>query len=699
MKDPKGQVYGFTYNALGWLTQRTDPAGHADQYAYDKNGNLKRWINRRADSLVYVYDGLDRRTSKSGSNTASESWSYSADSRVLTSTSPVNTETVYLSVAGLADSVKTVMAGQTYWRRYRYTTAGLRDSMDVSGGGIIFKARKWVWNTAFGTLSELHVGGAVTSIARNKDLQDTSVTFPSGDRVSRQFYPLHSVTQISAKVGGNPAPYNATVARSIAFDTHGRISEQTVGDGSMADQYTYDGLGRLRSDSTMQNVAPSSTCDGDPPPIVDANGNSCVTPGGWQATGGAQFTYDSAGNRRDNGGTYTTGNRISAFGGCSYVTDNDGNVTSRTCGTQTVTFAWTAESRLASYTVGGQTIALQYDAAGWLVRKDLNAAPQSYFVWDGDNLLAELTSTGTGLVAEYSYFGPDQLHALFVGGTEYNAHADGLGNVVALTDGAQTVKRTYGYTAWGQLAGGGDLRPFTNADRARFKGALWLGPEVDLYYMRARWYEPQSGRFLSEDPIGLAGGINSSVYGGNDPVNGSDPHGLDCTDVDEEDPCPIDGITVTAPGGGGDFPPRGPDLSNPPGCGIMCGWGGGSVGGGNGGQRPNANKAGPQPRKSFGKCVADAATENFKATNQAVFSSPLRFLGSVPAAALAARATGSTGVPATLIAYARYPLTSAGTRALVSLQFGEVYVGGQAILTSIGTSLLNSGLVLGAFEL
>ena len=47
-------------------------------------------------------------------------------------------------------------------------------------------------------------------------------------------------------------------------------------------------------------------------------------------------------------------------------------------------------------------------------------------------------------------------------------------------------------------------------------------------YMRARWYEPQSGRFLSEDPIGLAGGINPYVYAGNDPVNATDPGGLNC---------------------------------------------------------------------------------------------------------------------------------------------------------------------------
>lgn len=133
----------------------------------------------------------------------------------------------------------------------------------------------------------------------------------------------------------------------------------------------------------------------------------------------------------------------------------------------------------------------------------------------------------TAKQAEYSYYpGLDDPHALIVGDTQYFAHTDGLGNVIALTDKFETVQRTYGYDAWGQPVGGADYAAFGGKDRPRFKGALWLGPEVEVYYMRARWYEPKTGRFLSEDPIGLAGGLNPYVYAADDPVNGSDPLGL-----------------------------------------------------------------------------------------------------------------------------------------------------------------------------
>jgi len=99
------------------------------------------------------------------------------------------------------------------------------------------------------------------------------------------------------------------------------------------------------------------------------------------------------------------------------------------------------------------------------------------------------------------------LHALITGSTPYYGHTDGLGNVIALTDGGQRLRRTYAYDAWGQLVGGADSGGFAGRDRARWKGALWLGPEVELYYMRQRWYGPKEGRFWSEDPLGLCGWV------------------------------------------------------------------------------------------------------------------------------------------------------------------------------------------------
>ena len=270
---------------------------------------------------------------------------------------------------------------------------------------------------------------------------------------------------------------------------------------------------------------------------MDENGNICTYDdqpfGYWSGDGPVTaYSYDAAGNRLDQGGDYAVGNRIRQFAGCTYVTDSlgDGNVLSRTCGPQTVRFHWSAESRLkALRVVGGDSLDFRYDASGRLVRKDVNGATQAYFLWQGDNLLAELTGSATGKVAEYSYYpGLDNLHAIITATTPYFAHSDGIGNVIALTDSAtKSVQRSYEFDDWGALTGGTDVKPFSNADRPRFKRALWLGPEAELYYMRARWYKPKTGRFLSEDPVGLEGGLNLYSFSGNDPVNNADPTGRD----------------------------------------------------------------------------------------------------------------------------------------------------------------------------
>src|SRR4030095_16120572 len=76
----------------------------------------------------------------------------------------------------------------------------------------------------------------------------------------------------------------------------------------------------------------------------------------------------------------------------------------------------------------------------------------------------------------------------------------------------------------------GNANTGTNLTRYTYTGREF-DSDTGLYYYRARWYDPQVGRFISEDPIGLAGGINQFAYVGNNPQNGRDPSGLYEIDV------------------------------------------------------------------------------------------------------------------------------------------------------------------------
>jgi RHS repeat-associated protein len=114
----------------------------------------------------------------------------------------------------------------------------------------------------------------------------------------------------------------------------------------------------------------------------------------------------------------------------------------------------------------------------------------------------------------------------------YYALKDHLGSVLALTDTNGVIVESYRYDAWGRPtvfdASGSSLS--ASAVGNRF---LWQGREYSwktgLYYFRARWYDPITGRWLSNDPIGISGGLNQYVFCANNPVNFRDPFGL-CED-------------------------------------------------------------------------------------------------------------------------------------------------------------------------
>jgi len=606
--DPRGQVYRFASNALGWTTARTDPANRADTLRYDRDGLVRQWKNRRLQTVTYAYDAGHRATSKLGTNTDSTTWAYSANHRVMSATSPWAVDTQFVSTAGRLDSMRTRLGGQAFTQRFRYTTGGRLDSVEVVGGGVAFLARKYFWNAQSGVLGTIRLaGGGTTALASNRDGLLTSTTLPGADAIARTYTSVHDEAQVSTA-----ATYAATVNRYLNFDAAGRITRQIYGSGIAGRAFTYDGLGRLVADSQISYQGSSNPCA--EPNIVDENGNLCTYEGTWNTvpSGSVTFSYDAVGNRTDQGGEYGTGNRIRQFAGCTYVTDSlgDGNVLSRTCGSETVVFTWSAESRLTRLVVGVDTLDFRYDASGRLVRQKRSGAAAHFLLWQGDNLLAEIDSV-TGKVAEYSYYpGLDHPHAVITGTTPHFAHVDGIGNVIALTDSATSVKRDYDFDAWGSLRGGTDSKPFSNADRARFKGALWLGPQVDVYNMRARWYEPKTGRFLSEDPIGLRGGVNPYTYAAGDPVNGNDPLGL----------CPtyyIDSGERAANAAPGDV------MTGPDGKWYQCGpggtwvpWGAAPIGGGLGGGGRRASSAvgsaslGPQgsltrtPQQCFDESIA-----------------------------------------------------------------------------------------------
>ncbi len=105
--------------------------------------------------------------------------------------------------------------------------------------------------------------------------------------------------------------------------------------------------------------------------------------------------------------------------------------------------------------------------------------------------------------------------------TTYYYHTDGLGSITTLTNSAGSVVQTCTYDTFG------NIKSQTGAveNSYTYTGREWNN-EANLYYYRARFYDANIGRFVTEDPIGFGGGVNFYPYVQNNPVNEKDPFGL-----------------------------------------------------------------------------------------------------------------------------------------------------------------------------
>jgi RHS repeat-associated protein len=173
----------------------------------------------------------------------------------------------------------------------------------------------------------------------------------------------------------------------------------------------------------------------------------------------------------------------------------------------------------------GGTVSFKYDPFGRRIYKSSSSAT-SVYAYDGDNLIEETNSSGAVVARYEDTQNIDEPLAMLRSSATSYYHADGLGSVTSLSSAAGSIANTYTYDSFGNLTAstGSITNPFRYTARES-------DTETGLYYYRARYYDPGSGRFLSEDPIGFSGGNNFYTYVYNDPSNGIDPLGLQTTVV------------------------------------------------------------------------------------------------------------------------------------------------------------------------
>ncbi len=184
-----------------------------------------------------------------------------------------------------------------------------------------------------------------------------------------------------------------------------------------------------------------------------------------------------------------------------------------------------------------QEIAYKHDVTGRRVEKKVDGYSTRY-VYDGPHVIAEYDGNNN-LLRKY-IFGPgiDQPVSMIEvadANATYYYHFDALGSVVALSNAAGNTVQTYEYSVFGEVA----VEDANHPNPYMFAGVRF-DIEIGLYYNRARYYNPFTGRFLQTDPIGYGAGMNIYRYCKNNPLAWTDPFGLSpdpCESGDPIDPC------------------------------------------------------------------------------------------------------------------------------------------------------------------
>lgn len=485
--DPRGLVTTYTLDGFGSPIQVTSPDSGVTHATFDAAGNRTGYTDARGNAVTSTFDFDNRLTSVNyGDHAVSFGYDGGNGAGHLTSMQDASGQTSWAyDRLGRVLAKTQVTSSATLAVAYSYFSGGRVASITYPSGTVV---------------GFTYDGANVSSVTVNGATVITGVAyFPFGTPQSWVMGSIGTYSR-SADTTGRIASHTTEYGtRTLTWDASSRLTA-VAETGRAGRSYEYDALNRLISANEEQ----AKTFR------LDLTGNRTGT-----TTNGAETGYGIDGSS----------NRLSSVFGDglaqTYGYDSAGNITSD--GSRL--FSYNGAGQLTTVTGSGVLAQYSYNGLGQRVRKVTPSGTHHYlYAEDGVSLLGEYDQTS--VVHETVYL--EGIPVLVLkGGGAYYVLPDHLGTPRALKNGAGATVWRWNSDAFGKgLADENPSGVFQFTFNQRFPGQQY-DAETGLHYNNARYYDPRTGRYITSDPIGLAGGLNTFLYAAGSPLSTIDPSGLD----------------------------------------------------------------------------------------------------------------------------------------------------------------------------
>ena len=528
----------YVYDTKNRLVSYTDPEGRTETYTYDCNSNLTKTIDKNGNILKNTYDNQNRLTErtakekKTGKETV-HTYRYNAYGDVAVQD---DTQFVYGDVSGQVTKETTKLTkNKDVVKNYTYDSNGNKSTFSVKAGEDTKLSLSYEYDGSSRLIAvKDSEGNQAVSYAYDTEGSLSERQAANGLKTTYGYDYQNRLTSMTNETGkGVVSKYSSTYLKngqkaeevSTVMDKNGKSTKKTAA-------YTYDMLGRITRETKTGREDISYT--------YDANNNRKQMTIGNKTTA-YQYNKNDELLRTDTLHTDTEKNDVVIYkndkNGNQLATVNRSEIPAEAKDTSyidvdvtlgdnqlndNVVNHYNALNQLTETLTKNYKVSFTYDAEGLRTGKTVNGE-KTVYVWDGDQVVMELSKGGA--VQKRYIRGNDLVYADKGENTEKTYYVTDMhGNVVQLLDESGNVTKTYEYDSFGN-----EVKPEKKDENPYRYCGEYYDKETEEVYLRARYYQPSVGRFItrdtytgeSDEPLSL----HLYTYCENDGVNAWDPSG------------------------------------------------------------------------------------------------------------------------------------------------------------------------------